>query len=247
LLSPLPPEGLSPAGDDRNASCAGWGRYAYDRNAHTTPGDDRNTAISAHAAYRHAVSISGRRHQRCGADCFNPRGSVDSNFHDEESSVMSRTVNDWGSLVLSELDGHEAPGTVGRLIAETTGKVAVDADDVATSALLKLAEKLSAPAGVRQQIKDLSSAASAAKAEQANLAKLRQDTESDLADAHAEHRARIERELADHKKAVAAAQAELETVKTQAANLLKQAKADAETAAKLKAKLERKLSALEAA
>ena len=54
---------------------------------------------------------------------------------------MSRTVNDWGSLVLSELDGHEAPGTVARLIAEATGKVTADVDDV-VSVLLRLAEKL---------------------------------------------------------------------------------------------------------
>jgi hypothetical protein len=26
---------------------------------------------------------------------------------------MSRTVTDWGSLCLAELDGHEEPGTVG--------------------------------------------------------------------------------------------------------------------------------------
>jgi hypothetical protein len=160
---------------------------------------------------------------------------------------MSRTVNDWGSLVLSELDGHEAPGTVARLIAEATGKVAADADDVAVSAVLKLAEKLSAPATVQKQIKDLSSAAAAAKSEQATLAKLRQDTESDLADAHAAHRATIERELADHKKAVAAALSELETVKTQAANFLAQAKRDADAAGKLKAKFERKLAAFESA
>jgi hypothetical protein len=84
---------------------------------------------------------------------------------------MSRTANDWGSLVLAELDGHEAPGTVARVIAEAIGKVAADAEDVAASALMKLAEKLTAPAGVKQQIKDLSSAAAAAKSEQAALAK----------------------------------------------------------------------------
>jgi hypothetical protein len=168
-------------------------------------------------------------------------------FMMRRAAQMSRTVNDWGSLVLSELDGHEAPGTVARLIAEATGKVAADADDVAVSAVLKLAEKLSAPATVQKQIKDLSSAAAAAKSEQATLAKLRQDTESDLADAHAAHRATIERELADHKKAVAAALSELETVKTQAANFLAQAKRDADAAGKLKAKFERKLAAFESA
>jgi hypothetical protein len=35
---------------------------------------------------------------------------------------MTRTVRDWGSLVLAELDGREEPGTTARLIAEATGK-----------------------------------------------------------------------------------------------------------------------------
>jgi hypothetical protein len=100
---------------------------------------------------------------------------------------------------------------------------------------------------VAQQLKELTAASAAAKSEQAALAKLRKDTESDLADAHAAHRATIERELADHKKAVAAAQTELETVKTQAANLLAQAKRDAEIAARLKDRAAKKLAAFEAA
>lgn len=162
-------------------------------------------------------------------------------------SRNTRTQGDWGALVLAELDGHEAPGTVGRLIAEATGKAVAVADDVVVSALLKLAEKLSAPAGVRQQLKDLSSAAAAAKSEQAALAKLKLDTEAGLAKAHADHRATLDAELKDHKKALAAAQAELEVAQKQAANLLAQAKADSATASALKAKLERKLSALEAA
>jgi hypothetical protein len=156
-----------------------------------------------------------------------------------------RTITDLQALALAELSGAERRGTV---VAELTGSpIPADADDVAVSALLKLAEKLSAPATVQKAIKELSSAASAAKIEQAAPAKLRQDTESDLAKAHADHRARIERELADHRKTLAAGQAELEAVQTQAANLLAKAKADADAAGKLKAKLERKLSALEAA
>jgi uncharacterized membrane-anchored protein YhcB (DUF1043 family) len=81
----------------------------------------------------------------------------------------------------------------------------------------------------------------------ATLAKLRQDTETDLADAHAQHQARIERELADHRKTLAAGQAELETVKTQAANLLAKAKADSEIAVRLKDRAAKKLAAFEAA
>jgi hypothetical protein len=158
-----------------------------------------------------------------------------------------RTLNDWGSLVLAEIDHREEPGTVARLIAEATGRAVTVADDVAVVVLLRLAEKLGAPAGVKQQIKDLSSAASAAKAEQAALAKLRSDTESDLLAAHADHQARLDRELADHKKALATAQTELEATKTQAANLLKQAKADSEIAARLKNRAAAKLAAFEAA
>jgi hypothetical protein len=158
---------------------------------------------------------------------------------------MTRTVNDFGSLCLAEIDGHEPPGTVARIIAEATGRAVTVADDVAVLALLRLAEKLSAPAGVKQQIKDFSSAAAAARAEQATLAKLRQDTEDDLAKAHADHRAKIERELADHAKALAAAQAEFEAVQKQSQNLLAKAKADSEIAARLRDKAARKLAAFE--
>jgi hypothetical protein len=160
---------------------------------------------------------------------------------------MTRTVRDWGSLVLAELDGREEPGTTARLIAEATGKVAADADDVAASALLKLAEKLSAPTGVKQQIKDFSSAATAAKSEQAALAKLRQDTETDLTKAHADHQARLDAELKDYKKSLADGRAEVDAMRKEAGKVLAQAKIDGEASAKLKAKLERKLSALEAA
>jgi hypothetical protein len=160
---------------------------------------------------------------------------------------MTRTVNDFGSLCLAEIDGREPPGTVARILAQATGKVAADVDDVAVSALLRLAEKLSVPATVQKQIRDLVAASEKARTEQAALAKLRSDTEADLVRAHTDHQARLDRELKDHAKALADGRAELETVKTQAANLLKQAKLDAESAAKLKAKLERKLSALEAA
>jgi hypothetical protein len=110
-----------------------------------------------------------------------------------------------------------------------------------------LAEKLSAPATVQKQIKDLSSAAAAAKSEQAVLQKLRADTETDLAKAHADHHARLDRELKDHAKALADAKAELETVQKQSQNLLAQAKRDAETAARLKDRAAKKLAAFEAA
>jgi hypothetical protein len=155
-----------------------------------------------------------------------------------------RTITDLQALAIAELSGAERPGTV---VAELTGSpIPVDADD-AVSVLLKLAEKLGSPAGVKQQIKDLSSAAAAAKSEQVALAKLRSDTETDLANAHAQHRARIERELADHRKTLAAAQTELESVQKQAANLLAKARADSEVAARLKDRAAKKLAAFEAA
>jgi len=160
---------------------------------------------------------------------------------------MSRTVNDWGSLVLSELDGHEQPGTVARLLAAATGKVAVAADDVAASALLKLAEKLSAPATVQKQIKDLALAGDAARTEQARLAKLRKDYNDELESAHAEHTATIERELKDHEAAMTAARAELAAAKKETADLLARARADAEVAARLKDRAAKKLAAFDAA
>jgi hypothetical protein len=153
-----------------------------------------------------------------------------------------RTLQDLQALAMRELSGDEKRGTV---VAELTGAAIRDTADDVVSVLLKLATALGSPAGIQTQLKALASALSVSKSEQAALAKLKLDTESDLADAHAQHRATIERELADHKKAVAAAQAELETVKTQPANLLKQAKADSEMAARLKDKAAKKLAAFE--
>jgi hypothetical protein len=34
---------------------------------------------------------------------------------------MPRTANDWGNLVLAELDGREDAGTVSRILANITG------------------------------------------------------------------------------------------------------------------------------
>jgi hypothetical protein len=160
---------------------------------------------------------------------------------------MSRTVTDWGSLYLAELDGREEPGTVGRLLAQATGKAPADADDVATSALLKLAEKLGAPAKVQQQIKDLTTAASAARDEQAKAVKATADAAAEIAKAHKEHESRLTKELAAHEQNLADGHAELETAKKQAANLLAAAKADAEAAAKLKVTWQRKMAAFESA
>jgi hypothetical protein len=160
---------------------------------------------------------------------------------------MSRTVTDWGSLCLAELDGREEPGTVGRLLAQATGKAPADADDVATSALLKLAEKLGAPAKVQQQIKDLTTAASAARDEQAKAVKATADAAAEIAKARKEHESRLTKELAAHEQNLADGHAELETAKKQAANLLAAAKADAEAAAKLKVTWQRKMAAFESA
>jgi hypothetical protein len=160
---------------------------------------------------------------------------------------MSRTVTDWGSLYLAELDGREEPGTVGRLLAQATGKAPADADDVATSALLKLAEKLGAPAKVQQQIKDLTTAASAARDEQAKAVKATADAAAEIAKARKEHESRLTKELAAHEQNLADGHAELETAKKQAANLLAAAKADAEAAAKLKVTWQRKMAAFESA
>jgi hypothetical protein len=126
---------------------------------------------------------------------------------------MTRTVQDWGSLVLAELDGREEPGTTARPIAEAAGKVAADADDVVASPLLKLAEKLGAPTTVQKQIKDLSSAATAAKTEQAALSRLRQDTEAALERTHATRRGMLAQERRDHAKELADGRAEVDAMR----------------------------------
>jgi colicin import membrane protein len=133
-----------------------------------------------------------------------------------------------------------------KLVAEATGKAVAVADDLVVGALLRLAEKLSAPATVQKQIKDLTAVSEKARAESAALAKLRKDTAADLADARAQHAARIERELKDHEQAMTAARVELAAVEKQAADLLAKAKSDAAAAAKAKATAERKLAAFEA-
>jgi hypothetical protein len=94
---------------------------------------------------------------------------------------------------------------------------------------------------------DLTAVSEKARPESAALAKLRKDTAADLADAHAQHAARIERELKDHEQAMTAARVELAAVEKQAADLLAKAKSDAAAAAKARATAERKLAAFEAA
>jgi hypothetical protein len=159
----------------------------------------------------------------------------------------TRTQGDWGALVLAELDGHESPGTVARLIAEATGKAVTLAEDDVVAALLRLADKLGAPAKVAQQLKDLTAAAAVAKTEQANAVKAKSDAAADIAKARKDHELRLTRELAAHEQALADGRAEVDAMRKEAAKVLAQAKVDADAAAKLKARLERKLSALEAA
>jgi chromosome segregation ATPase len=130
-------------------------------------------------------------------------------------------------------------------LAQATGKAPADADDVATSALVKLAEKLGAPAKVQQQIKDLTTAASAARDEQAKAVKATADAAAEIAKARKEHESRLTKELAAHEQNLADGHAKLETAKKQAANLLAAAKADAEAAAKLKVTWQRKMAAFE--
>jgi hypothetical protein len=79
-----------------------------------------------------------------------------------------RTITDLQAM--RELNGDERRGTV---VSELTGApIPDDGDNVAVSALLKLADKLGTPANVKQQIRDLTAAADAAKAEQAALSKI---------------------------------------------------------------------------
>ena len=68
-----------------------------------------------------------------------------------------RSITDLQALAMAELSGAERRGTV---VAELTGSpIPVDSDDVAVSALLKLAEKLGVQGGVQVQIKAYAAAA----------------------------------------------------------------------------------------
>jgi len=157
---------------------------------------------------------------------------------------MTRTSNDWSALVFAELDGKEPPGTVGRLIAEATGK-AVAAVGADVDGLLKLAEALASPATVRKAISDYRTASLAAQADKAAAVKAKADAEADLARQRREHDLALSRERKDQEAAMTAGRAELEAAKVQANNLLAKAKADAEVAARLKDKAARKLAAFE--
>jgi colicin import membrane protein len=164
---------------------------------------------------------------------------------------MTRTANDWGSLVLSEIRGDEQPGTVAKLVAETTGKpVADDGLGAETKGLLRLLELLHRPGDLKKQIADLdrsataaTTAAAQAKAEQAKLAQAKQD----LAAERAKHEAAIAHEVRNHQAVMVAAQAELASVKKQAADLKAKAEADAAAASKAKSEATRRLRLMEGA
>jgi septal ring factor EnvC (AmiA/AmiB activator) len=94
------------------------------------------------------------------------------------------------------------------------------------------------PGDLKKKIADLdksasaaSAAAQSAKAEQAKLAKAKED----LTTERSKHEAAIARELSEYKAALAAAHAELDAVKKQAADLKSKAEADVAAASTAKA------------
>jgi hypothetical protein len=162
---------------------------------------------------------------------------------------MTRSNADWAALCRSEIDGHEAPGTVGRLLAEVTGKpVASDAEDIGTAAraLSNLAEVVKNPkllTDIHRETEAHKAAREAALAEQKKLSKAKQD----LAAERARHEAALDREIKEHKAVLAAANAELDRVRAQAATLKAQSEANAAKAKADAAEQARRLRALEGA
>jgi hypothetical protein len=164
---------------------------------------------------------------------------------------IQRSAADWAALCRAELDGQEAPGTVGRLLSKASGKPAADDGGGAeTKSLLRLLELLHSPTNLKKHIADLDRSATAAtaaaqeaKAEQAKLAKARED----LAAERGKHEAAIARETSEHKAALVAANTELAAVKKQAAELKAKAESDAAAASTAKAEQQRRLRLMEGA
>ena len=163
---------------------------------------------------------------------------------------VQRTVTDWGSLCLAEVKGDELPGTVGRVLAEATGRAALSDAGGETKGLLRLLELLHSPTNLKKHISDLdrsaTAAAAAAESARAEQAKLAQAKEH-LAAERAKHEAAIDHEVRNHQAAMQAAQAELASVKKQASDLKAKAESDAAAAAKAKSEAARRLRLMEGA
>jgi membrane protein involved in colicin uptake len=163
-----------------------------------------------------------------------------------------RTANDWGNLVLAELDGREERGAVAKILASITGhRLADDSDIGATSgALLKLAESLKAPDLIRKQIGELSKAAADSKTaaqsvrdEQAKLDRAK----AALENLRREHEAAMAAELKAHQAFLEKERAESAADRKQAAEVLEKAATDAKKNAAIRADLERRLDLIRAA
>jgi uncharacterized protein involved in exopolysaccharide biosynthesis len=155
---------------------------------------------------------------------------------------MTRSANDWGALVVSELRGAEQPGTTARLIAEATGKPLADAGHIGTEAeaLSSLAEVIKNPkllADIRRESDAHKAERKALAAEKAEVAKAKRELE----EARAKEAAERDHEVRNHQAAIAAAQAELASVKKQAAEFQAKAERDAQKAAELKTELARRM------
>jgi hypothetical protein len=79
---------------------------------------------------------------------------------------MTRTVNDWGSLCIAELDKREPAGTVAKLIAEARGEKPAGSDELGgLGAVLKIAELLNSDKAIKARLAELNKATEAARAE----------------------------------------------------------------------------------
>jgi hypothetical protein len=166
--------------------------------------------------------------------------------------IPHRSPNDLGRIAYNEIQGIEPRGSLERIIADARGDAAPAADadlGVTVAALAKLADLLKSPADLKRQIADLDRAASGAK----QAAEVARAEQKKVADAHAaldaervRQESALAKQLKDHEAAMAVANAELASVKKQAADLKARAEQDSAVAAKLRADVERKYKAFAA-
>jgi hypothetical protein len=104
--------------------------------------------------------------------------------------------------------------------------------------LVQLAELLLAPADFDKAVSDSRKMAEQSKAAQRDLAKLREDMESE----RAKHEAMLDRERAEHESAMARERAEVEAIKNAALELKAKAEADAAAAKWIKDDLMRRVN-----
>jgi chromosome segregation ATPase len=163
---------------------------------------------------------------------------------------VPRLPADYGHVVIAEIQGREPRGTVERMIEAASGLKRAAETDIAggAGALLKLAESLKAPDLVRKQINELATAAANSQAQAQAVkdgqAKLERAKEA-LENLRRDHEAEMTKRTAEVEAACNKREQEAKEIHAKATAALKAAEADAADAAKLKAKLQRKLELIE--